>query len=521
MQPLGVICGMLRLRPTPLVLTLVAFLAGACGDAPVGDFGSSPPPDACAYTDEPIPEPAIHTPRWAFEPWISKDISTADDTRDFVGGFQSRDIPVGVVVLDSPWETQYNTFVPSPSRYPGFPELVSELGAGGVRVVLWVTQMVNTTSFDFEDGGDSYVGASPNFDEGLECGFFVNEGQTFGWWKGVGAAVDFFDPRAAAWWHRQQDPLLEMGVAGFKLDFGDSYVRSDFIDTAKGKVLHQDYSEAYYRDFYAYGVSKRGPDEFVTMVRPWDESYDFEGRFFARKEHAPVGWVGDNRRDWVGLADALDHIFRSAGAGYVVLGSDIGGYLDRDDKTLEPVAFDFDVLARWTAMGALMPFMELHGRANLAPWTVPESPDEMVALWRYWATLHHELVPFFYSLAEEAYASGGPILHPEGEPAAWPGDYRYRLGEAFLVAPILDGTGQRAVALPSGARWLDWWDPAGDPIDGGQTVVADAADRSRIPLFVREGAIVPLAVEGDATGLGTAASAGHLTVLAYPGPPPN
>lgn len=42
------------------------------------------------------------TPLWAFEPWISKDISTADDTRAFVKGFKDRGIPVGVVVLDSP-----------------------------------------------------------------------------------------------------------------------------------------------------------------------------------------------------------------------------------------------------------------------------------------------------------------------------------------------------------------------------------------------------------------------------------
>jgi alpha-glucosidase (family GH31 glycosyl hydrolase) len=53
-------------------------------------------------------------------PWISKDISTRDDTRAFVAGFRERDIPVGVVVLDSPWETNYNTFVPNPTRYPDF-----------------------------------------------------------------------------------------------------------------------------------------------------------------------------------------------------------------------------------------------------------------------------------------------------------------------------------------------------------------------------------------------------------------
>ena len=42
-------------------------------------------------------------------------------------------------------------------------------------------------------------------------------------------------------------------------------------------------------------------------------------------------------------------------------------------------------------------------------------------------------------------------------------------------------------------------------------------ERRRIPIFVREGAIVPVDVESALTGLGDAASAGHLTVLAWPG----
>ncbi|MCZ7679044.1 MAG: N-formylglutamate amidohydrolase [Sandaracinaceae bacterium] len=259
--------------------------------------------------------------------------------------------------------------------------------------------------------------------------------------------------------------------------------------------------------------------EFVTMVRPWDVSYDRRGRFHARPEHAPVAWVGDNRRDWVGLADALDHVFRSAEAGYVVVGSDIGGYLDRDDQDLlVTIPFDLETFQRWVAVGAMMPFMQLHGRANLEPWSVPERPDETVAVYRYWATLHHEMVGFWYSLTEEAYAAGEPILHPIGTEADWPGDFRYVVGEHFLVAPILEAGGVRDVELPGGARWYDWFDGAAH--EGGTTLSSyDASAAGRIPLFVREGAIVPVDVEGDVTGLGTAGSAGHLTVLAWPSSP--
>ncbi|MCA9537816.1 MAG: glycoside hydrolase family 31 protein [Myxococcales bacterium] len=491
----------------------------AAVDGAPGDSGCTFVVDAL---DDNLPAPPRHTPRWAFRPWISKDISDRDDTFAFVDGFRERDIPVGVVVLDSPWETHYNTFIPNPTRYPDFEQMVADLRVRDVRVVLWITQMVNQSSFDFEVGGDRYVGPSPNRAEGERCGFFVNEGELFTWWKGLGSGVDFFNPRAATWWHRQQDRVLDAGIAGWKLDFGEQYLTTDPLRTAAGPVAHQAYSERYYEDFLTYGVHRRGADEFLTMVRPYDASYQFSGRFYARPEHAPVGWVGDNRRNWDGLVDALDHLFRSAQAGYVVIGSDIGGYLDFEDVGNlpgPPVAFDWDVFVRWLAQGALTPFMQLHGRANLTPWTMPEEAGDTVAIYRYWAHLHDALGPFFYSLAEQAYAGGTTIMRPIGAgPEAWAGDWRYMLGEAFLVAPLIAAGGVRDVALPEGARWYDWWRPADDALAGGQTLVEyDARDPQRIPLFVREGALVPLDVRSGVNELGDAHSAGHLTVLVWPG----
>ncbi len=492
---------------------------------------SAPQPDAeslpdasCPFeggAEAPIADPARFTPRWAFEPWISKDISTTDDTYAFVRGFRERDIPVGVVVLDSPWENQYNTFIPSDEQYPRFRTLISDLRAMNIRTVLWVTQMVNFQSFDVEAGSlVPYSGPSPNYAEGRRCGFYVNNGARYAWWKGSGSGVDFFNARARAWWHAQQNLVLDMGVAGWKLDFGESYITTPTVETAMGTQPHQRYSEEYYRDFLAYGVQRRGREEFLTMVRPYDRSYQFEGRFFARPEHTPVGWVGDNRRDWVGLADALDHIFRSARAGYVVLGSDIGGYLDRDDQNLTGMVIPFDSVnfARWTATAGLMPFFQLHGRANITPWTVPDRATEVVAVYRYWSKLHHELVPFFFSLAQETYAMrAANIIRPIGEMASWERDYRFQVGDAFLVAPILDGTGRRDVALPAGARWFDWWAPSAAGVAGGTTVANyDATDLQRIPIFLREGAIVPAAVSDAVTGLGTTASASATTIIATP-----
>lgn len=490
-------------------------LVAACSDS----TNTKPPPsDPCVRVPDELPDRQAHTPRWAFEPWISKDISDGPDTYAFVKGFRDRDIPVGVVVLDSPWETHYNTFIPNPTRYPNFNTMVDDLHKDDIRVVLWITNFVNSIGYDFEMGGDAYNGPSPNLEEGEKCNYFVDDGARYSWWKGSGAAVDFFNPSATAWWHEQQNTVLDAGIDGWKLDFGDSYVRTDMVKTNLGLVPHQQYSEAYYRDFLSYGIKRRGND-FLTMVRAWDESYDFQGRFFARPEDAPVAWMGDNRRDWIGLSDALDHIFRSAEFGYAVLGSDIGGYLDRDDKDLlgpeiplDPVNF-----ARWTAVGALHPFMQLHGRANITPWTVPQNNDEIVNVYRYWSKLHHEMVPFWYSLAQEAHAKRSSTLHPVGIMESWAGDYRYLIGDALLVAPILDASGKRSVTLPPGINYYDFWAPDSDPIKGETVVMTDhSMDLQKIPLYVLAGAIIPMHVADDVTGFGSAASKDKLTILAFP-----
>jgi alpha-D-xyloside xylohydrolase len=199
----------------------------------------------------------------------------------------------------------------------------------------------------------------------------------------------------------------------------------------------------------------------------------------------------------------------------------VGGYLDHDDKNLlgPQIPFDTLVFARWVAVGGLSPFMQLHGRANITPWTVPDHVDETVAAYRYWAKLHHALVPFFYSLSEEAIGGSATLLvNPVGDEASWEGDFRFVLGDALLVAPLVDASSSRDVALPSGAHWVDFWHEDHAPYEGGTTVTGwTSADRIQIPLFVKEGAIVPLVVDDDVNGLGTAASKGLRTVLVYPG----
>ena len=67
---------------------------------------------------------------------------------------------------------------------------------------------------------------------------------------------------------------------------------------------------------------------------------------------------------------------------------------------------------------------------------------------------------------------------------------QYLLGRDFLVAPVTSFKARtRDVWLPGTVRWADFY--TGQRLTGGQSINA-AAPFERMPLFVREGAIIPM-----------------------------
>ena len=136
--------------------------------------------------------------------------------------------------------------------------------------------------------------------------------------------------------------------------------------------------------------------------------------------------------------------------------------------------------------------------------------------------LRYRLIPYIYSLAHEAYATGLPFTRPML--VEFPQDelcnqnqfpYQYMFGEALLVAPVYDNSGKRKVYLPEGFRWYDFF--TGEILEGGQVVTADTTDLMKLPLFVKEGSIIPLQDERQWMAHGEKYD--HLELLYYPGKP--
>lgn len=109
--------------------------------------------------------------------------------------------------------------------------------------------------------------------------------------------------------------------------------------------------------------------------------------------------------------------------------------------------------------------------------------------------LRMSLLPYLYSAFAEYSRTGKPPIralvldYPEDMEARMVDD-EYLFGDSMLVCPLTyeDGT-SRKVYLPQG-RWYNFF--TGTAVEGGRTMETEAA-YNEIPVFVKDGAIIPLA----------------------------
>jgi alpha-D-xyloside xylohydrolase len=239
------------------------------------------------------------------------------------------------------------------------------------------------------------------------------------------------------------------------------------------------------------------------------------------QRYAAATWSGDVASRWSDLGDQITAGINFSLSGLPNWTTDIGGFA-LETRYEKPNAKDLEewreLNTRWFQFGAFCPLFRSHGQFplreiyNLAP-QGSEVYETLVA----YDKLRYRLMPYIYTLGADTYHDDytimrGLIMDFAKDPRVKNIGDQYMFGPAFLVSPVYEYKARtRTVYLPDGANWYDFY--TGHKVEGGRTISADAP-LSRMPLYVREGSIVPVGPEIQFTGQDPG---GPITIQVYTG----
>jgi len=394
-------------------------------------------------------------------------------------------IPTGVYWLDRPWAKGpfgYDDFTFDENRFPKPKEMIEWLlDKNGMETLLWVAPWIYGETRELAQKR-GYI--APNSDK----------------------VIDFTNPDAVTWWQSEYKKVFDLNVAGFKLDRCEEVIPSTeqdiYFDGRSGRELHNLYPMLYAKAVQGACQKYRG-DDCLVMPRSG----------FTGSQQYAVFWGGDTHPSWRGLRSAIISAERANLMGFPVWGSDTGGY---------GVSETQDLFSRWMQASSLHPIMEVGGSGSHEPWNAGYEPNyDQIGIdnYRIYAKLHTELIPYNYSAMYEAHDTGHPIVR--ALVYEWPEDARVRdmwdewlFGNWILAAPVtVQGARSREVYLPQGT-WFDFWDMK-DEYQGNRNYLVDAPI-TRMPIFIRGGAIIPLKILDAETGWGAEFTKDAFAIAFFP-----
>jgi alpha-D-xyloside xylohydrolase len=505
-------------RAEPLRVDLFA------GDAPLDLYQEY-------YAASGAPRPP---PPWALGPWIWRNATAGQaEVESDMAKIRDLDLATSGIWINRPYARAVNTFDFDPARFPEPQTMIDRAHSAGFRMALWSAPYLENA-------------AAPLSTEATARGFFPRERGTLrNEWS---PPIDFTSPQASAFWRGLVQRYTALGVDGFKLDYGEDLLPSlgsvrnawSFSDGSDERTMHHRYSGLYHR-VYADAAVGREPTAPVSpnpalpflLVRAahsgeqtlgtivWPGEMDAS---FTRHKEVVVARDGTKVIGVGGLPTTVVMALSLSASGFPFFAADTGGY-----RHSPP---DKELFVRWVEQSAMSTVMEVGDASNQPPWsaTLENGRDaESLDIYRTYARLHMRLFPYEWSYALRLVHDGRPIQRPIGlaypELGKHPND-EYMFGDELLVAPIIErGQTRRRVVVPAGT-WVDFWDAA--------PFVADAHDEidvgaplGKLPLFVREGAIIPmlrptidtLSASSDPRVESFARDPGALWALIAPGPP--
>lgn len=447
-------------------------------------------------------------PKWAMGFWQSRErYKTQDEILGTLKEFRKRKFPIDNIVLDwNYWpENAWGSHDFDESRFPDPKAMVDSIHAmnGKMMISVWPKFYVTTQHFrEFDEKGWMYRQAVKDS---------IRD------WVGPGYVGSFYDAYSTGarklFWKQIYEKLYPLGIDAWWMDASEPNVL-DCTDMEYRKALCGPTAlgpSAEYFNTYALmnaeaiynGQRSVDPDKRVFLLT--------RSGFAGLQRYSTATWSGDIGTRWEDMKAQI-----SAGLNFSISGipywtMDIGGFCVEDRYVAGQMEYNRtgkenagykewrELNARWYQFGAFAPLYRSHGQYPFREvWNIAPQGHLAYNSILYYTKLRYRLMPYIYTLAGMTYFDDYTIMRPLV--MDFPADKRvedigdqFMFGPALMVCPVYAYEArEREVYFPEGTNWYDFY--TGQHIKGGQKLKVDAP-YERIPLYVREGAIIPVGPE--------------------------
>ena len=306
------------------------------------------------------------------------------------------------------------------------------------------------------------------------------------WWGGKGVFVDYTKADTRRYWKELlKEHVLEYGTSSVWNDnceydsIVDKDCRCDF--EGKGGTIGQ--LKSVMPNIMCH-ISDEAIRETFDNTRPY---------VVCRSGHAGIQryaqtWAGDNLTCWEALKYNIATILGMGLSGVANQGCDIGGFWGP--------APEGELFVRWVQNGIFQPRFSIHSTNTdntvTEPWMYSDLKQEI----RKAIEFRYQLSPYLYSLTNRAHEKGLPIMEAmcsafQNDPNCYDEGVDFMLGDSLLVANVVEkGATTRSIYLPEGDAFYDFY--TREAFSGGQRIEVPVTISS-IPLYIRSGAIIPMA----------------------------
>ncbi len=441
-------------------------------------------------------------PKWAFGFWQSRErYKTQEELIETVKTFREREIPLDNIVQDwSYWpEDAWGSHEFDSTRFPnpeGMIKQVHEQYNAHIMISVWPK---------FYQGIDQYKA----FDEkGWLYEQNIKNHQKD--WIGQGYVSTFYDaynPDARKlFWKQIDKQLFSKGIDAWWLDATEPDIYSNSSIQHRKSLMNPTALGSATEYFNGYPlVNAKGVYEGQRKTNPNKRVFILtRSAFPGIQRYGAATWSGDISSRFDELEQQIPAGLNFSLTGMPYWTTDIGGFFvedkyDRPDPQGEDLEEWRELNTRWYQYGTFTPLYRAHGQYpfreifNIAPEHHPAYKSVV-----FYNKLRYRLMPYIYSLAGKVYHEDYTIMRPlvmdfAGNPEVKELKDQFMFGPSIMVNPVYKYKARnRGIYFPENTGWYDLL--TGEYQEGGKRETIEAP-YEKIPLFVREGAIIPFGPE--------------------------